>query len=812
MAFFNRKNEAKSTIRVGYKGKEAKQGLGGLKTSLKGLDSSLKSSKASLIATGVALAGLTIALIKTKQAISFVADSVIKFEAAGSRLKAILKPTTKEFEALEKQAQKLGETTVFTATQVMQAFTEMGKLGAETNEILAAGNEVLSLAALAQVDMSTAAITTIQTLNQFQLEAEEAGRVVDVIAKSFTTSALDITKFSTAMTYIGPIAGTTGESLEDVSAALAVLADNALDSSMAGTGMRKILLELANANSKASKLIAGTGKEASTLTEKLQLLKTMNLGVTETTELFGLRATTAAQIIIKNADSVETLAEEYNNAEGAAQEMADTMLDNVEGAMIRLKSAQESLALSFKTVLAPAMRTFIELLIDITLGIKDVITQETKLKNISFEKANKEVIELTENINLWKTAIAEGNKELVKSPLTGEEIRTSRAQANLDHLIKKMRELSGEFGELGELDIDVAVTGKKPSPVITPPPTPKIKKDKAPEWHKELLRMREDFAKADRKLQQEDEKGRIKLRQKEFLAERDKELGITEISAEAWSERIQIHKNAQLINGDIDLIAHNEKLALLELQKETYPNLQKEINMLIEQENEKFRQSELEKEQELQMQKIMLASQSVDALATINNALIGLSDARTQQEIRNLEKKGLSEEEFEKQKAKLLEEGEEKRRAFARIQQGIAAGEAIVNTAMAATGAMAQTPGPIWVRTLAAITAATLGAIEVATIEAQHFAMGRIGDKKKSRQSDNILAAVGAGETIVPAAQSATHERELQAIVNNTANTAAGVRGMGRGQTNYNFHAVSDEQILQVISQSERKNASGVKL
>ena len=106
------------------------------------------------------------------------------------------------------------------------------------------------------------------------------------------------------------------------------------------------------------------------------------------------------------------------------------------------------------------------------------------------------------------------------------------------------------------------------------------------------------------------------------------------------------------------------------------------------------------------------------------------------------------------------------------------------------------------------------GMMAVAVIQEQNFATGRIGESKRGRQADNIIAAVGEGETIIPAQQSTVHEETLRAISNNTANTAAGMKkiGSGGGGVTNNFYGASTEQILNVIAMSERKNRVGQKI
>jgi len=120
------------------------------------------------------------------------------------------------------------------------------------------------------------------------------------------------------------------------------------------------MLELADETSKANKFLRAAGIEAFTFQEKLEGLRDAGMDATQATEMFGLRATTIAQVLSANTRSVEELTVAYENADGAASKMAKTMLDNLHGATIKLKSAQEGLALALGEVYAPGKRAVIE--------------------------------------------------------------------------------------------------------------------------------------------------------------------------------------------------------------------------------------------------------------------------------------------------------------------------------------------------------------------------------------------------------------------------------------------------------------------
>ena len=140
------------------------------------------------------------------------------FEQSNANLAAVLGKTKDEIGTLTDDAKRLGAATAFSASQVSGLQTEFAKLGFNEKEILNATEATLSLAAATGSDLGEAAAIAGSTLGGFGLGAEETQRVVDVMAKSFSTSALDIEKFKESMKNAAPAAKAVGISVEETTA------------------------------------------------------------------------------------------------------------------------------------------------------------------------------------------------------------------------------------------------------------------------------------------------------------------------------------------------------------------------------------------------------------------------------------------------------------------------------------------------------------------------------------------------------------------------------------------------------------------
>ena len=281
-----------------------------------------------------------------KNAITGIINTTKDFEFQMSRVKAITGATSKEFNKLSTDAKRLGASTKFTATQVAELQEEFAKLGFSTTEILNATEATLTLAEATGSELAESANVAGAVLRSFGLDAEETQRVVDVMALSFSKSALNMTDFSEAMKFVAPIAKSANIEIETVTALLGKLADSGLRGSIAGTGLKNLLAELSNENSQLAKRIGFSVKNSNDLTKAFEVLATKNIDLTEALALTDKRSAAAFTTLIRGAEDVKILNDELVNATGAAQEMADVMRDNLKGDLDQLSASFERLQLA----------------------------------------------------------------------------------------------------------------------------------------------------------------------------------------------------------------------------------------------------------------------------------------------------------------------------------------------------------------------------------------------------------------------------------------------------------------------------------
>jgi hypothetical protein len=258
--------------------------------------------------------------------------TIKEFDKANADLAATMGLNRSQISALTNDQKRLGASTKFTASEVAKLQKEFAKLGFSQNEILNATEATLALAAAVDTDLENAAMVAGSTLRGFGLDASEMGRVTDVMASSFTKSALDVENFRESMKYVAPIAKSTGTSIEFTTAMLGKLADAGIKGSQAGTSLRRILSEMANTGLPASQALDKVAKSGLTVKDAMDEV--------------GRNAQTALLVLSQSKDGIGLLADELERAGGAAQKMANEQLQSLEGKLTILASAWDGFVLS----------------------------------------------------------------------------------------------------------------------------------------------------------------------------------------------------------------------------------------------------------------------------------------------------------------------------------------------------------------------------------------------------------------------------------------------------------------------------------
>lgn len=183
---------------------------------------SMQRNQQALQAAGVAGIGMGVALgTGLATAVSAGAD----FQAEMNQVRAVSGATGEDFEALSGVAREMGRSTKFGATEAAEGLSFLSMAGFEAQESVEALPGVLDLAAAGGMELGRSADIASNVLQGFGLEAGEAGRVVDTMAATFTSSNTSLEQMGRSLSFVAPVANSAGLELEETAAAIGLMGD-----------------------------------------------------------------------------------------------------------------------------------------------------------------------------------------------------------------------------------------------------------------------------------------------------------------------------------------------------------------------------------------------------------------------------------------------------------------------------------------------------------------------------------------------------------------------------------------------------------
>lgn len=314
------------------------------------------------------------------------------FESAMSKVSAISGATGGDLDALNQKAQEMGAKTKFSATESAEAFTYMAMAGWKTQDMLDGIDGIMNLAAADGLDLATTSDIVTDALTAFGLSASDSGHFADVLAKASSNANTNVSMLGESFKYAAPVAGALGYSAEDTAIALGLMANAGIKGSQSGTALRGSLTRLIKPTDDAAALMERYGLSMTnadgsmkSLGEVTNMLRDKLGGLTEAeqaqvaAQIFGQEAMSGMLAIINASDSdYAKLTDAIYDADGAAQQMADTMLDNLSGQLTLLKSALEGLAIQFGEILTPYIEQFVTWLQNLTQKLQELTPEQKK--------------------------------------------------------------------------------------------------------------------------------------------------------------------------------------------------------------------------------------------------------------------------------------------------------------------------------------------------------------------------------------------------------------------------------------------------
>lgn len=314
------------------------------------------------------------------------------FEASMNAMKAVTAGANENFTQLEETAKQLGATTQFSATEAAKGMEMLGRNGLSAAQILdGAAKSSLTLAAATGTDLSNAANIATDAMAQFNMKASDLAGVADTITGATVNSKFSIDDFQLAMASAGGVAGAVGVSFDDFAATISAISPSFASGADAGTSLKTMLTTLVPQSAQAAEMMKKLGiitadgsnqffdaeGNMKSMGEIAGTLQTAFAGLSEAQAIQAAKTifgTDAMRAGLKMAEigqeSFEGLKDSISSV--AAEDVAETRMQGLNGAIMRLKSAFEAFQLA---VADGGLTQFATSFVESLTGILTTLTQ-----------------------------------------------------------------------------------------------------------------------------------------------------------------------------------------------------------------------------------------------------------------------------------------------------------------------------------------------------------------------------------------------------------------------------------------------------
>lgn len=311
--------------------------------------------------TTVAGVGAAIAAYLTVDAFAGVVKGAANFEQAMSKVQAATGATKEEMVALEKAAKDASASSQFSSVETASALENLAKAGLNATEAIGALPPVIQLAEAGGIDLATSSEKLTKIISGMGDKFSDAGRYADVLALGANASNTSVLGLADALSYAAPIAQSLGLKLEPTVAMIGKLADGGIDASRAGTALNGILSQFADPASKFRNELALAGITTNNFEKALHQLADAGPRSEKAILAVGQEAGPALRALLNQGmGALDDLTGRLKNAEGSAAATAEIMRNNLNGALVALGNAWQSVKDALGVPVLPVLKQGVE--------------------------------------------------------------------------------------------------------------------------------------------------------------------------------------------------------------------------------------------------------------------------------------------------------------------------------------------------------------------------------------------------------------------------------------------------------------------
>lgn len=302
----------------------------------------------------------------------------MEFNTAMNQVGATMGMTTDDinggsqaFQDLKDSAIEAGATTKYSCTEAGEALNYLALAGYDANDSIKLLPITLNLAQAGGMDLATATDMVTDSMSAFGLTINDTTTFTDQMAKTASKTNTSVSQLGEAYLTVGATAKTLKGGTGELNTALGILANNGIKGSEGGTHLRNVIMSLQNPTDKASTSLEKLGVKVfdaqgnmrgmnDILTDMNKSMSTMSQEERQNiiSSIFNKTDIASVSALLDNCgESWSDLTTQIEDSEGACQNMADVMNDNLQGDITSLQSALDAFKVTLFDSLDAPIRT-----------------------------------------------------------------------------------------------------------------------------------------------------------------------------------------------------------------------------------------------------------------------------------------------------------------------------------------------------------------------------------------------------------------------------------------------------------------------
>lgn len=332
--------------------------------------------------------------------------------------------TQETVDALRKETVGLSKEFGFAGQEFADAYYDALSAGIDREDAMAFLGESAKLATAGNAELTASTDVLTSALNAFDLEADQAGMVSDVLFGTVKQGKTTIDELGRSFSNVGPVAAGLNVGLEETLGLVAQLTLSGTPTAEAMTQARQAMAELGNSSTKAFKAFQeATGQTFPEFMEATggdmpAALAALNEHAEETgtviTDMFGsIEAKQAIGQAVGDLEGYQGIVDELANSAGASDEAFSVMAAGFDMQVNRLKATFEAAKVNIGGALVPYLN---EVLPKVT-GIVDKIAQADlagyfgKIRDNIDRAVLPRIMRVRTIFGQWKNAVKDNTRE-----------------------------------------------------------------------------------------------------------------------------------------------------------------------------------------------------------------------------------------------------------------------------------------------------------------------------------------------------------------------------------------------------------------